>query len=220
MRPAFKTRTTARWRERGAWWTALAAGAAAAVVGVLAAVRERASRGGDARRTAQFDPMIWEAARRNGLSPFLIKAVILQESGFRSLARGRAGEVGLMQVTPGAIRDWERRTGFRLGSPGLAFDARLNIEIGAWYLAHAVAQWQSAQDPLVPALSQYNAGRRNALKWHAGNSHGVGLERVRFSSTHEYIRSVRNKYRSLESDFIRREHQTTNRFGPAQPPAG
>jgi len=198
----------------------LAAGIAAAVIGILAAVGEHAARRAAAGQTTRFDPMIWEAARRNGLSPFLIKAVILQESGFRPLARGRAGETGLMQVTPAAIRDWERRTGFRLGNPGLAFDARLNIEIGAWYLAHAMTQWQNAEDPLIPALSQYNAGRRNALKWHVGNSSGVGLERIRFSSTHEYIRNVQDQCRSLESEFIRREHRTTNRFGPAQPPAG
>ena len=136
-----------------------------------------------------------EAASRHGLAPALVKAVIYQESRFRVLSRGSKGEVGLMQITGGAVLDWERHTGLRCPSRGALFDPRLNVEIGTWYLARAVRGWEEYSDRDVLALAQYNAGRRNALKWAPEDPREKALDRVRFSSTREYIVSVL-KYRA------------------------
>ena len=221
MPPSPHSPTGIRPFARSLWRFTAITGFLLAVGGTLWAVWERIEREhlGTVPAT-RLEPMIAEASRRNGVSPFLIKAVILQESGFRPLARGTAGEIGLMQLTPAAVTDWERGTGFHLPHRGQIFDARLNIEIGTWYLARGITQWQGTADPIVPALAQYNAGRRNALKWHGGALTGPQLERVRFSSTHTYIKSILNFCHSFESDYTRREIRKSHSLRSAQSPPG
>src|SRR5690606_11162622 len=57
-------------------------------------------------RNHHFDADIKAAARRYGVDPELVRAVVWQESRFNSQARGRAGELGLMQIRDLAAEDW------------------------------------------------------------------------------------------------------------------
>ena len=142
------------------------------------------------RRTHAFDTIIWETANRHRISPYLVKAVIRQESNFRPWVTGNAGEIGLMQVTGGAVQDWERITGQQCPSPGLLYDPRLNIEIGSWYLAYALRRWHHHPDAEPLALAQYNAGIVNAMKWAAGPETENVTARIRFPATRKYIKNV------------------------------
>src|SRR5439155_558715 len=54
----------------------------------------------------QFDVEIRNAAARYRIDPLLVKAVIWQESKFNPKAKGRAGEIGLMQVQEIAAEEW------------------------------------------------------------------------------------------------------------------
>ena len=60
-----------------------------------------------ARREARFDPVVQAASKRYGIEAALIKAVVWQESGFDPEARGKAGEIGLMQIRDGVHRGVE-----------------------------------------------------------------------------------------------------------------
>ncbi len=142
--------------------------------------------------------IIHEAAARQGVSEMLVEAVIRRESDYRPLARGRAGEMGLMQITAGAVRDWERATGFHCANRGVLFDPRLNVEIGTWYLARALRRWRGYAGADILALAQYNAGPGNVGRWVARKGRGSGLESVRFSSTRKYIETVLDYRKQLE----------------------
>jgi soluble lytic murein transglycosylase len=119
-------------------------------------------------REQRFNQLIAEIAARQGMGndfQYLVKAVVRRESEFDPFAYGRAGEIGLMQVTPAAGLDWAqatRRAGFHKDQ---LWDPRTNIEAGAWYLARAVRRWGHADDPLPFALAEYNAGLGNVRKW-------------------------------------------------------
>src|SRR5712691_9395895 len=52
------------------------------------------------------DIPIRAAARRYGVEPALVKAIVWRESRFNPKARGRAGEIGLMQIREDAAREW------------------------------------------------------------------------------------------------------------------
>ena len=52
------------------------------------------------------DRPILAAARRYGMDPALVKAVVWRESGFNPRALGRAGEIGLMQLMDAAAQEW------------------------------------------------------------------------------------------------------------------
>ena len=73
---------------------------------------------------------IVSAARRNGLDPYFVAAIIREESQFRSEALSPAGARGVMQVMP-ATGEWiARMTGIRDFDRAKLYDADTNITIG------------------------------------------------------------------------------------------
>src|SRR5262245_54909616 len=52
------------------------------------------------------DRPIRAAAQRYGVEPALVKAVVWRESRFYPGARGRASEIGLMQLQEDSAREW------------------------------------------------------------------------------------------------------------------
>lgn len=140
--------------------------------------------------------MIESAARRYGVDSRLIKAVIYQESRFDRKARGRAGEIGLMQLMPGAaVVDWARHHQVDVPVNGLLFDPELNIEIGTWYLARALKRWERYRCRIELALCQYNAGESRANEWKPDDYNDDVIDRIKFESTRSYVLSVMRKYR-------------------------
>ena len=91
-----------------------------------------------------FADLVDTAARRHGVDPDLVHAVIAVESGYRASARSRAGAQGLMQLMPGTQRD--------LGVSD-AFDPRQNVDAGVAYLRRLTDEFGT-----VLALAAYNAG--------------------------------------------------------------
>ncbi len=91
-------------------------------------------------------------ARRAGLDPRLVLAVIDVESGFRKYAVSTAGARGYMQVMPFWVRE--------IGMPGQnLFHARTNLRYGCVILRHYL---QVESGNLYNALGRYNGslGRR------------------------------------------------------------
>jgi hypothetical protein len=60
-------------------------------------------------RSAAYDHWIAQSAAENGIDFYLVKALIYEESWFRPGIRGAAGELGLMQVSMGAARDFSEK---------------------------------------------------------------------------------------------------------------
>lgn len=96
-------------------------------------------------RSASFDEMIRNAARREGVDEQLVKAVVEAESGFNPRAVSRAGAKGLMQLMDGTARS--------LGVKD-SFDPAANLVGGTRYLRAMLDRFGSV--PL--ALAAYNAG--------------------------------------------------------------
>src|SRR5687767_4675578 len=58
------------------------------------------------QREREFEKEISRAAEKYRVDPLLVKAVIWQESRFNKNAKGRAGEIGLMQIMPMTAEEW------------------------------------------------------------------------------------------------------------------
>ncbi len=97
-----------------------------------------------------FSRLIRKAAAKHGVPVKIAKAVVEVESNFNPRARGRAGEVGLMQIKPATARG----IGYR-GSTKALYDPETNIEWGMKYLAGA---HQRANGDLCGTILRYNAG--------------------------------------------------------------
>jgi soluble lytic murein transglycosylase-like protein len=93
-----------------------------------------------------FGSIIYSEAKKNGLAPELVAAVVQQESKFIPTARSGAGAIGLMQLVP--------RTGRWMGATDLTNPAQ-NITAGAKYLKYLTNQFNGDQQKVIAA---YNAG--------------------------------------------------------------
>jgi len=149
----------------------------------------------EVHRSQKVGPLIAEAAAKQGLPLPLVKAVVWRESDFEVRAVGNAGEIGLMQVTPGAAQDWARIHRIRSFRETDLFDPRTNLEVGTWYLSRAIRRWQEdgADRPEVFGLAEYNAGITRARRW-AASTPGLRadefLAAIDFPTTKAYVRSI------------------------------
>ena len=82
----------------------------------------------------KYSSEIGAAARRNGLNPALVAAVVYKESAFDAATTSPAGAVGLMQVLPSTAEEIARQSGGKeyvlrdLQRPGV------NVLYGSYYL--------------------------------------------------------------------------------------
>ena len=95
---------------------------------------------------AELDPAVAEAARKNALTPDLLRAVITRESAWDPCAVSEHGAMGLMQIMPGTA------AGLGLDRP---FDPFQNIDAGSRYLKDLLDRYGG---DLGKALAGYNAG--------------------------------------------------------------
>ena len=155
-------------------------------------------------RDHRFDPVILEAARRYGVEPALVKAVVWRESWFNPNVHGRAGELGLMQIRAAAARDWATAEKIKPFSPEQLLDPLTNTLAGAWYLRKLLRRHQSADNPLPYALADYNAGRSHALQWLKGvaaTNSAAFIDRIEFPGTRKYVRAVLQRYEHYRPIF-------------------
>jgi len=126
-----------------------------------------------------------------------ITKIIAIESNFDSCKIGKAGEVGLCQITKEVLMDYNRYLRLKGGFyrqyvyPKDLFDARINIGIAQWYLERRIPEMLAAYGKpatLENVLISYNAG----IKYVRDN-----IEPPK--TTQRYI----EKYNRIESDVAR-----------------
>lgn len=137
-----------------------------------------------------YGDMIDSAAARRGLDPFLMAAIMRQESRFDHQAVSAASARGLMQfVYPTAAR-LAASSGRPLRTPRDLEDPSLAIELGAAYLAELRALFGNEQHIMIAA---YNAGEAQAGLWRR-HCYTSGADeyftKVGFSETRNYLEHV------------------------------
>jgi soluble lytic murein transglycosylase len=148
--------------------------------------------------------VIKAASQRYGVEFSLIKAIVWRESHFDQKARGRAGEIGLMQLRDEAAREWADAEHIPNFLHEHCLDPRTNTLAGTWYLRKLLRRYRSTDNAVPYALADYNAGRGNVLKWingAASTNSAVFLEQVQFPMTKDYVLAV-----------IRREQRYRRKF--------
>ena len=118
--------------------------------------------------TIPFADLITATARRHGLAPTLLTALVWKESSFDPRAKSSAGARGLTQLMPGTAKD--------LGVKRV-YDPAQNLDGGARYLKAQLDRFRRVD----LALAAYNAGPMNVVK-HKGIPP--------FRETRQYVRAV------------------------------
>ena len=136
--------------------------------------------------TRPFADIVNSAARRHGVDPDMVHAVIAVESGYRASAQSPAGAQGLMQLMPGTQRD--------LGVAD-AFDPRQNVDAGVAYLRRLTDEFGT-----VLALAAYNAGPGAVRRYN-----GIPP----YAETHAYVRAVLARGRPAADAQATEEHDSS-----------
>jgi len=102
-----------------------------------------------------FQPIILQEAKRHGVDPALIRAIIMAESGYNPKAISGMGARGLMQLMP--------KTAESLGVVD-SFNPEQNIKAGVKYFKQLLNQFEG---DVILALAAYNAGARK-VRIHEG----------------------------------------------------
>lgn len=145
-------------------------------------------------------------AEEYGVDPMLVYAVMREESWFQADVVSWAGAYGLLQIMPSTGRDLARRIGVKNFERGDLFDPDVNIRFGAFYLSRLLRELDS--EPAL-ALSAYNAGKRNALRWRKGLEEEFDVDRyvagITYKETYNYVQKVGRSwaiYQHLWGDLV------------------
>ena len=147
----------------------------------------------------RYEDDIEKYAKRNGLDPNLVMALILQESYFDPKARSRVGATGLMQLMPPTARELARRLNIAFADSRLENPA-VNVELGTTHLKMLVNLFGGNT---YLAVASYNAGQGNVAKWRRAAPKkplDEFLESIPFPETRNYVKRVtmlRSSYERL-----------------------
>jgi soluble lytic murein transglycosylase len=133
-------------------------------------------------------PLITKYSAAHDLDPYLMAALIAQESTFTADVRSSANAVGLMQLIPSTARRYARKLGIAYSSR-LLQQPEANIRLGMRYFKDLMNRFGEAHY----ALASYNAGEHRIARWIAERP---GLEReefiddIPFPETQNYVKRI------------------------------
>jgi soluble lytic murein transglycosylase len=125
----------------------------------------------------------------NELDPYLVAALVAQESTFVRDIRSGANAYGLMQLVPSTARMYARRLNLRYSTTMLT-SADQNMRMGTRYLADKVREFGG----LHLALASYNAGERAVRRWIAERpgltEREEFIDDIPYPETQNYVKKI------------------------------
>jgi soluble lytic murein transglycosylase len=141
-----------------------------------------------------FYPIGWrselnEAAARAAVDPYLVAAVVREESSYNAQARSRVGARGLMQLMPDTAKPMARQRGLPFNDGALLDEPFANLTLGSAHLAGLLKEFG---DPRL-AVAAYNAGATPVRQWWKARTTDdleVFVELIPFTETRGFVRRV------------------------------
>lgn len=133
--------------------------------------------------------LIKKYADAHGLDPYLMAALIAQESTFTPEIRSSANAVGLMQLLPATGKRYAREIGIRPFSTPSLTQPETNIRLGMAYFKDLVDRFGGT----YLALASYNAGESRVARWIAerpGVVQDEFIDDIPFPETQNYVKRI------------------------------
>jgi len=131
-----------------------------------------------------------EYCRAQSLDPYLMAALIRQESEFNPKAISPANARGLSQVMPATGRQLSRKLGIPRYRTAMLFTPDTNLKMGTYYLKQLSDELEGKWEA---TLASYNAGKSHVTKWMASANYrepAEFVESIPFNETRVYVQSV------------------------------
>ena len=140
-----------------------------------------------------FPLTYWEAIKQNAaqhdLDPYMVAALILQESNYDASVRSVANAWGLMQIVPSTGRRLAASLGIRRFTTSMLTDGELNIRLGTLYFKRLIQQFGGT----YYALASYNAGENRVVRWKAERpsmDEDEFIDDIPFPETQNYVKRI------------------------------
>jgi len=129
-------------------------------------------------------------AERNHLDPYLVAALIRQESEFNPGIVSHANAYGLMQLLPSVGKQMARKQGVKNLSASQLLQPDMNLRFGTVYLRGELDRYSNQAEL---ALAAYNAGDGAVRGWQANGSYKdlpEFVESIPYTETRDYVQAV------------------------------
>lgn len=138
---------------------------------------------------------IWAYGQRYDVDPFLVMAIMRQESTYRNTALSPVGAIGLVQVMPRTGAKVAALLGEQRYSPRDLEDPQVNLRYGVYYLSQLLDRFDGA---FPMAVGSYNGGPHNMSRWYKPRHNNVPMdvfvELIQYDETRDYVKKVTGHY--------------------------
>src|SRR4029453_335426 len=172
-----------------------------------------------------FPLVYWDSIRKQSaahdLDPYLMAALIAQESTFDAGVRSSANAWGLMQLVPSTGRKLARSVGLRGFSTATLTNPEINIRLGTLYFSQLGGKFGGT----YYALASYNAGDSRVARWkedRADLDEDEFIDDIPFPETQNYVKRIlgtAEDYRRLYPDGATIPHTISTLTPPKATPA-
>jgi soluble lytic murein transglycosylase len=134
-------------------------------------------------------PLIKKYSDLHRLDPYLIAALMAQESTFTPEIRSAANAYGLMQIIPATGRQLARTLGIRRFRTSMLTQPETNVRMGTKYFKDMVDRFGGAHF----ALAGYNAGPHRVAQWleeSPGLAQDEFIDNIPFPETQNYVKRI------------------------------
>ena len=133
--------------------------------------------------------LIEKYSKAHGLDPYLIAALMAQESTFAADIRSPANAIGLMQIIPPTGRRYAQKLGIRPFGPRTLTNPEVNVRIGTKYFRELLDRFGDVH----LALASYNAGPGAVARWVAerpGLPQDEFIDDIPYPETQNYVKKI------------------------------
>ena len=143
----------------------------------------------------KYNKYVQQAAKENNIDPYLIFAIIKQESKFNKNAISNKEAKGLMQILDSTAEEMVNDISTIDNENIDLFDAKTNIQIGVRYFKSLVDRYNGN---IHLAICAYNAGLGNVDKWILSENiykeGHVNISAIPFDETRIYLTDILKYY--------------------------
>jgi len=141
-----------------------------------------------------FDEHVYKYSKTYGVDPYLVFALIREESRYNVYAKSWASAYGLTQIIPSTGRKIARQMKIKHFAARKLYNPQLSIKMSVFHLAELMNNYR---DNKIFVLAAYNAGPTNVRKWI--NKYGCSdldefVENIPYNETRLYVKKVMNSY--------------------------
>jgi soluble lytic murein transglycosylase-like protein len=145
---------------------------------------------------APYRFQIVSEAKKRGIDPRLVLAIMKQESAFKPNAKSPSAARGLLQLTIDAAQKYAKRAGINQLTDDSLYQPATNIAVGSEYLSELSRMFAGLPEAIA---ASYNGGEDNVARWLGRtnqNDEGVFAAEVGFTESKNYVFKVMSYYRA------------------------